>query len=458
MDKEEIGLILENQRKFFVSGKTLDISYRLENLKKLRSLILSHEEELKEALRKDFHKSGFEVMGTESRMVLTELNLSIRKLRKWSARRRVHTPLVNLIAHSYIQPQPYGLVLVMGPWNYPFLLSMEPAIGALAAGNCVVLKISQKVPNTIQIISKILNHFPKELICMVTGEHHLSDFLLNYRFDYIFFTGSTTMGKKVMSKAAENLIPLTLELGGKNPCVVASDAKLDFAARRIAWGKFINAGQTCVAPDYIVIDEKIKERFLELILKEVTKFYGEDPSASDDYCRIINSEKTIRMNSLMKEGKIITGGVTDAETCYTAPTIITDIKSDDPIMQEEIFGPILPVITYSDFSEVYSIVGRNPKSLAAYIFTGSKKLAREFMARTQSGSVAINDTVMQIASPHLPFGGIGPSGIGRYHGRKSFETFSNMRSVLDKSNLVDIFVRYPPYTKFKENVIKLLRR
>ena len=458
MDKEEIGLILENQRKFFVSGKTLDISYRLENLKKLRSLILSHEEELKEALRKDFHKSGFEVMGTESRMVLTELNLSIRKLRKWSARRRVHTPLVNLIAHSYIQPQPYGLVLVMGPWNYPFLLSMEPAIGALAAGNCVVLKISQKVPNTIQIISKILNHFPKELICMVTGEHHLSDFLLNYRFDYIFFTGSTTMGKKVMSKAAENLIPLTLELGGKNPCVVASDAKLDFAARRIAWGKFINAGQTCVAPDYIVIDEKIKERFLELILKEVTKFYGEDPSASDDYCRIINSEKTIRMNSLMKEGKIITGGVTDAETCYTAPTIITDIKSDDPIMQEEIFGPILPVITYSDFSEVYSIVGRNPKSLAAYIFTGSKKLAREFMARTQSGSVAINDTVMQIASPHLPFGGIGPSGIGRYHGRKSFETFSNMRSVLDKSNLVDIFVRYPPYTKFKENVIKLLMR
>lgn len=458
MDKEEIGLILENQRKFFNSGKTLDISYRISILKKLRSLILSHEDELKEALRKDFHKSGFEVMGTESRMVLAELNLAIRRLRRWSARRRVRTPLVNIIAHSYIQPQPYGLVLVMGPWNYPFLLSMEPALGALAAGNCVVLKVSQKVENTVLVISKILSHFPKELICLVAGEHHLSDYLLNYRFDYIFFTGSTNVGKRVMAKAAENLIPLTLELGGKNPCVVASDAKLDFAARRIAWGKFINAGQTCIAPDYLVIDEKVKDQFMELLLKEIKTFYGDNPASSNDYCRIINSEKTLRMKSLMENGKIITGGVIDAETCYTAPTIITDIKPDDPIMQDEIFGPILPVLTYSDFNEVYSIVGKNPKSLAAYIFTRSKKLAREFMSGTQSGSVAINDTIMQIASPYLPFGGIGPSGIGRYHGRKSFETFSNMRSVLDKSNLVDIFVRYPPYTKFKENVIKLLMR
>ena len=458
MDKEEIGLILENQRKFFVSGKTLDINYRLENLKKLRSLILSHEDELKKALQKDFRKPGFEVLGTESRMVLTELNLVIRKLRKWSSRQRVRTPLVNFIAHSYIQPQPYGLVLVMGPWNYPFLLSMEPVIGALAAGNCVVLKVSQKVANTVQVISKILSHFQKELIFLVTGEHNLSDFLLNYKFDYIFFTGSTSMGKKVMSKAAENLIPLTLELGGKNPCVVASDAKLDFAARRIAWGKFINAGQTCVAPDYLVIDEKVKDRFLELLIKEVKTFYSDDPVLSNDFCRIINRDKTIRMESLMKNGEIILGGVTNEETCYVAPTIITGVKPDDPVMQEEIFGPVLPVLTYSDFSEVYSIVGRNPKSLAAYIFTGSKKLAGEFMDRTQSGSVAINDTVMQIASPHLPFGGIGPSGMGRYHGRKSFETFSNMRSVMHKSNLVDIFVRYPPYTKFKENILKLLMR
>ncbi len=458
MEKEEIGLILESQKKFFATGKTLDINYRLENLKKLRALILRHEEELKEALYKDFRKSGFEVVATESRMVLSELNLTIRKLRKWSGKQRVRTPLVQFIAHSYILPQPYGQVLVMGPWNYPFLLSLEPALGALAAGNCVVLKVSQKAANTGLVISKILSHFPKELICLITGEHYLSDFLLNYKFDYIFFTGSTAVGKKVMTKAAENLTPFTLELGGKNPCVVAADAKLEFAAKRIAWGKFINAGQTCIAPDYLLIDKKVTDRFLELIVNEIKSFYGDDPSESNDYCRIINSDKTIRLESLMKSGQIITGGSTNAETHYVAPTIITDVKPEDPVMQEEIFGPILPVITFSDFSEVYSIISKNPKSLAAYIFTRSKKLAGDFLARTQSGTVAINDTIMQIATPYLPFGGIGPSGMGRYHGRISFETFSNMRSVLDKSNLLDIFIRYPPYTKFKENVIKMLMR
>lgn len=261
-----------------------------------------------------------------------------------------------------------------------------------------------------------------------------------------------------MTKAAENLTPVTLELGGKNPCVVAADAKLDYAARRIASGKFINAGQTCIAPNYLLIDSKVKDRFLELIVNELKSFYGEDPVDSKDYSRMINSGKTTRMESLMKNGKIITGGITNPEKCYVAPTIITDVKPEDPVMQEEIFGPILPVITFTDFTEIYSIISRHPKSLAAYIFTSSKKLAKEFLSKTQSGSAAVNDTVMQIASPYLPFGGIGPSGMGRYHGRKSFETFSNMRSVMEKSNLVDIFVRYPPYTNFKEKVLKLLMR
>jgi aldehyde dehydrogenase (NAD+) len=458
MDKEQVSIILENQRKFFTTGKTLDISYRLENLKKLRSLIVSYEEELKSALYKDFHKPGFEVIATESRLVLSELNLMIRKLRKWSVKHKVKTPLTQIIAHSYILPQPYGQVLILSPWNYPFLLAFEPALGALAAGNCVVLKISQKAANTADVISKILSHFPKELICLIYGEHSLSDFLLNYKFDYIFFTGNTDVGKKVMTKAAENLTPITLEMGGKNPCVVAGDARLDYAAKRIAWGKFINAGQTCIAPDYLLIDEKVKDRFLELILKEIKSFYGEDPSVSEDFCRIINSDKTVRMGSLMKNGQIITGGNFNAETCYVAPTIITEVKPDDPVMQDEIFGPILPVITFKDFSEVYSIISRHPKSLAAYFFTRNKKLVTEFMDRTQSGSVAINDTVVQIASPYLPFGGIGPSGMGRYHGRKSFETFSNMRSVLVKSNLIDIFLRYPPYTKLKERIIGWLMK
>ena len=458
MDKEEIRLILENQKKFFASGKTLDINYRLENLKKLKSLILSHENELIDALRLDFHKPPFEVLGAESRFVIAELNMTIHNLRKWSGRQRVRTSMTNLPARSYILPQPYGQVLILSPWNYPFQLSVGPAMSALAAGNCVVLKVSQKVPNTLEVISKIISHFPKELIVLVKGEHSLSDFLLNFPFDYIFFTGSPAVGKKVMTKAAENLTPITLELGGKNPCVVAADAKLGYAAKRIASGKFINAGQTCIAPDYLLIDEKVKDQFLELLVKEIKSFYGEDPAASPDYCRMVNPGKTVRMESFMKNGNILTGGITDAENCYAAPTIITGVKPEDPVMQEEIFGPVLPVITYNDFTEVYSVINRHPKSLAAYIFTTSKKLAAEFLSKTQSGSAAVNDTVMQIASPHLPFGGIGPSGIGRYHGRTSFETFSNMKSVMEKSNLLDIPVRYPPYTAFKEKMLRLLMR
>ncbi|HAX92942.1 MAG TPA: aldehyde dehydrogenase family protein [Bacteroidales bacterium] len=458
MDKEELGAILENQRKFFASGETLDLDYRLGNLKKLRSLILSHEDELKNALHKDFRKPYFEVLGTESRFTVAEINVMIRKLKKWSGRKRVRTSLVNMPARSYIQPQPYGQVLILAPWNYPFQLSMIPAMGALAAGNCVVLKVSQKVPNTLEVISKIISHFPKELIVLVKGEHSLSDFLLNFPFDYIFFTGSPAVGKKVMMKAAENLTPITLELGGKNPCVVAGDAKLSYAAKRIASGKFMNAGQTCIAPDYLIVDNKVKDRFLELLVTEIKSFYGENPAMSADYSRMVNPEKTVRMESFFKNGNIITGGIANPEDCYVAPTIITGVKPEDPVMQEEIFGPVLPVITYTDFAEVYSVINRNPKSLAVYIFTTSKKLAEEFLAGTQSGSAAVNDTVMQVASPHLPFGGIGHSGMGSYHGIKSFETFSNMRSVMEKSNLTDIPVRYPPYTSFKEKILRLLMR
>lgn len=458
MQTKDIDLILDKQKSFFRSGKTLDINYRLENLKKLRSLILSHEEELINALHKDFRKPAFEVLGSESRFVLAELNFLIRNLRKWARKKRVRTSMANFPAVSYILPQPYGQVLILSPWNYPFHLSIIPAMSALAAGNCVVLKVSRKVPDTGEFISKIISHFPKELIVLIQGEHSESDYLLNYKFDYIFFTGSTPVGRKVMARAAANLTPLTLELGGKNPCVVASDAKLVYAARRIAAGKFLNAGQTCIAPDYLLIDEKIKDRFLELLVNEIKSFYGENPAESNDYCRMVNTAKTERMGSFMKNGQIVTGGSTDNENCYVAPTIISGVQPDDPIMQEEIFGPVLPVITFMDFNEVYSVIHRNPKPLAAYIFTESKELARRFLSGTQSGSAAVNDTVMQIASTRLPFGGIGPSGIGRYHGKYSFLTFSNMRSVMEKSNLIDIPVRYPPYTKLKEKMLKLLLR
>jgi aldehyde dehydrogenase (NAD+) len=458
MEKDEIGLIIDAQRKFFATGKTFDIKYRIENLKKLRSLIVLHEQDIVDALWKDFHKPEFEVIGTESRLVIKELNLVIRKLRSWSRSRRVHTPIVHFLSHSFVAPQPYGQILILSPWNFPFLLAFMPLVGAIAAGNCVILKVSRQAPNIITVMEKILSHFPQELVTMTNGDHSISEYLLEQKFDYIFFTGSCRVGKYVMQKAAENLTPVSLELGGKNPCVVAADARLDFAAKRIAWGKFLNGGQTCVSPDYVIIDKKVKDRFLELICREIKSFYGDNPEKSDDFARVISSENVLRLSGLMKSGQIVTGGTTDAGTRYVAPTIIKDVKPGDPIMQEEVFGPVLPVIDFNEFEEVYSILAQNPKPLSTYIFTRNNKLIREFMRRTRSGNAAVNETVLQIASPYLPYGGVGSSGMGRYHGKSSFDTFSNLRSVLVKSNLFDIPVRYPPYSRLKARIVSLLLR
>lgn len=458
MEKQEIKLILDNQRNFFSAGNTLSIDFRIEILKKLRSLVISHEEEIKIALWNDFHKPDFEVISTETRFVIKEMNLAIRKLRHWSRKKRVRTPLVHFVAYSYIVPQPFGQVLILSPWNFPLQLSFMPLIGALAAGNCVVLKASRQVPNTISVMEKILDNFPKELISMINGDHAISEYLLNYNFDYIFFTGSCKTGKYVMEKASKNLTPLTLELGGKNPCVVAADAKLDFAAKRIAWGKFMNAGQTCICPDYLIIDKIIKEQFLDILAREVRLFYGEKVRESNHFARIINKDNVIRLSSLMRSGQLVCGGEYDTADCYVAPTIIKDVAPDDPIMQEEVFGPVLPVIDFENFEEVYGIIARNPKPLAAYIFTRNIRLAHKFLQKTQSGTAGINDTVIQIASPYLPYGGVGSSGLGRYHGKKSFETFSNMRSVIVKSNLLDISLRYPPYNRTKERIITFLMR
>ena len=458
MEKEEISLILETQRKFFATGKTLETKYRIEVLKKLRSLIILHEQEIVDAIWKDFHKPEFEVIATESRFVIKELNHIIRNLRSWAKQERVRTPIVHFLSHSYTVPQPYGQVLVLSPWNFPFQLSFLPMIGALAAGNCVILKGSRQAPNIIVVMEKILGNFPAGLVAMVNGDHSVSEYLLEQKFDYIFFTGSSRVGKYVMKKAAENLIPVSLELGGKNPCVVAEDARLDFAAKRIAWGKFINAGQTCICPDYLLIDKKVKDKFLELIVKEIKLFYGEDPRASNHFARVISAESVQRLSGLMKNGRIIAGGITDPSDNYVSPTVISDVKPEDPIMQEEIFGPVLPVIEFDKFSEVYGIIERNPKPLATYIFSGNKSLVREFLSRTRAGSAAVNETVMQIASPYLPYGGVGSSGMGRYHGKRSFDTFSNLRSVLVKSTLLDIPIRYPPYSAIKAKIVSFLMR
>jgi aldehyde dehydrogenase (NAD+) len=458
MEKEEIRKILDAQRKFFAEGRTLDIKYRIELLKQLRSLIIQFEPEIVEALWKDFHKPEFEVIATETRFVIKDLSHIIRNLQKWSRRRRVRTPIVHFLSWSYVLPQPYGQVLILSPWNFPFQLAFMPLIGALAAGNCVTIKMSQQVPNIVTVMEKLLDNLPKEVVAVTNGDHSISDYLLDYKFDYIFFTGSSRIGKYVMKKAAENLIPLSLELGGKNPCIVASDARLDFAARRIAWGKLINGGQTCICPDYVIVDKRVKDEFLKLLTNEIYNFYGSDPKASSHFSRIINQDSVKRLAAFMQKGVIVTGGVADSDSCYVAPTIISDIKPEDPIMQEEIFGPVLPVLEYENFSEVYNIIEQNPKPLATYIFSRNKSLIKEFLMKTKAGTAGVNETVMQIASSYLPYGGVGPSGLGRYHGKKSFETFSNMRSVLEKSNLFDIWVRYPPYSTLKTNIIRLLMR
>ena len=411
-----------------------------------------------DSLWKDFHKPEFEVIATESRFVIKELNYTISKLKRWTRNRRVRTPIVHFLSYSYVSPQPCGQVLILSPWNFPFQLAFMPLVGALAAGNTIILKASGQVPEIGKVMYKILNHFPKEVVAMIDGDHSVNDYLLDQKFDYIFFTGSPRVGKYVMKKASEHLTPVSLELGGKNPCVIAADARLDYAAKRIAWGKFINCGQTCVSPDYVLIDKKVRDQFLQLIKKEISAFYGDNPGKSNDFARVISSASVERLSELIKCGQIVIGGTTDPVTRYVAPTVIKDVKPGDPIMGEEIFGPVLPVIDFEEFDEIYKIIEQNPKPLATYIFSRNKKLIREFLSKTQSGNASVNETVMQIASPYLPYGGIGPSGIGRYHGKKSFETFSNMRSVLVKSNLLDIWLRYPPYSKFKTKIVSFLMR
>jgi acyl-CoA reductase-like NAD-dependent aldehyde dehydrogenase len=458
MGNDTISAILENQRIFFASGKTLDIEFRLEILKKLHNLILQYEPEIKEALWNDFHKPAFEVIATETRFIIKELNLAISKLKRWSTPRKARTPLVHFIAHSRVIPQPYGQVLVLSPWNYPFQLALLPVLGALAAGNCVVMKVSQQVPHSTAVMKKIIDHFPPELIAMLNGDHTVSEQLLNHKFDYIFFTGSCKTGKYVMEKAAVNLTPVSLELGGKNACVIAADARLDFAARRIVWGKFMNAGQTCIAPDYLLVDRKVKEKFLDHIKKEIISSFGTNPEDSPDFARIISSNNVGRLEALLRHGDIVTGGKCDHEGRFVAPTVIKNVKVSDPIMEEEIFGPLLPVIDFEDISEVYAIIDQHPKPLAVYIFSRNKRLIRDFLSRTRSGTAAVNDTVIQIASPYLPYGGVGCSGLGKYHGKKSFETFSNMRSVITKSNLIDFPIRYPPYTNLKIKLLNLIMR
>ncbi|KEI86513.1 aldehyde dehydrogenase [Clostridium botulinum] len=453
---ENIRNILEKQKSFFDKGYTKDINFRIEALKKLKHNIKINENNIFKALKIDLNKSEFETFITEIGIVYDEINGAIKNIKKWSKPKKVKTPITNFLASSYIYNEPYGVALIMSPWNYPFQLIMAPLVGAISAGNCVLLKPSELAIETEKVIVKIIKDtFSDEYIGVITGGIEESTTLLKEKFDYIFYTGGINVGKIVMRAAAEHLTPITLELGGKSPCIVDKDANIDLAARRIAWGKFLNAGQTCVAPDYLVVHRNIKEKLISSIENYIVEFFGENTFESEDYPRIINERHFKRLEGYLKEGKIVSGGNTDINNLYIEPTIIEGINFENRIMEEEIFGPIFPVIEFENIDKVIDIVKNNPKPLALYYFSENKEKQEFIIKNISFGGGCINDTIMHLSTSTLPFGGVGSSGIGGYHGRASFDTFSHKKSILKKSNLIDVKIRYAPF-KGKINLAKRL--
>jgi aldehyde dehydrogenase (NAD+) len=446
--------ILQRQRNFFKTGKTKEIDFRLQQLKALKQAVLDRQAAVLEALQADLRKPGFEAYLTEVGVV-QEIDYAIKHLRSWAKPKSVPVPLQFQPGKARILSEPLGVVLIIAPWNYPFQLMISPLVGAIAAGNCAVLKPSELAPQTSRLMAEIVQQiFDPAYITVVEGEVETSQALLAEKFDHIFFTGGTAIGKIVMQAAAQHLTPVTLELGGKSPCIVDADTDLETTAKRIAWGKFINAGQTCIAPDYLLVDRRIKTPLLDTITNYIREFYGDDPAQSPDYARIISPKHFTRLASLLDNGKVIVGGQTNESDHYIAPTVLDAVSPDAPIMQEEIFGPILPVVEYDTIEAAIDLINAKPKPLALYLFTKNKNLQDQVLNATSSGNACINDTVMQVGVSDLPFGGVGESGIGSYHGKASFDTFSHQKSVLFKPFWLDVKWRYAPY---KDN-IKLLKR
>ena len=442
-----IESILRMQRQFFDSRQTFDIDTRLQGLRRLREAILAHEEDINAALKEDLGKSASESYMCETGMTLAELSDQIRHLRRRARPRRRMSNLANFPSSARAVFEPYGVVLVMSPWNYPFMLCMEPVIGAIAAGNCCVVKPSAYSPATSAVIHTILSEvFPPEYVAVVEGGRAENAALLEQRFDYIFFTGGVTVGRLVMEKAAVHLTPVTLELGGKSPCIVTADCDLKVAARRIVFGKFLNCGQTCVAPDYLLVDQSVKEPLLALIQKEIARQYGPDPLANPDYGKIINRKHFDRLCGLIDPAKVVCGGQTQPDALRIAPTLLDPVQPGDAVMQEEIFGPLLPVLTYKSLDQAVQFIQSREKPLALYLFTRNRKAERLFAEYVSFGGGCVNDTILHLSVPSLGFGGVGRSGMGSYHGRKSFETFSHEKSILKKPFWPDLPLRYQPYT------------
>jgi aldehyde dehydrogenase (NAD+) len=453
-----IQTILTSQRQFFASGKTLDISFRIEQLKKLKSILVTHEAEIAAALKKDLNKSEMEGIVSEVLLVTEELDYIIKNLKSWTRPQKVPSPFpLCWPGRSTIQYQPYGSVLIIGPWNYPFMLVISPLIGAMCAGNCAIIKPSELASHTQNLILKLINqNFPSEYIVAIPANSQEMNILLKEKFDYIFFTGGTQIGKIIMQAAAQHLTPVTLELGGKSPCIVDETANLDFAARRIIWAKLMNAGQVCLAPDYLFVHSSCKNALIDKLKQAIIRFYGENPEKSASYCRIINKKHFERIKKLMAAGNILFGGQTNEDDLYISPTLIDSISFSDPIMQEEIFGPLLPIISYDKTEELITAIKTLAKPLALYLFTKNKIFEKTILEKISFGGGCVNDCVLQVANYHLPFGGVGDSGIGSYHGKYSLETFSHRKSIFTKSWMIDIDLAYPPYTARKLSWLKRL--
>ena len=450
--------IFNNQKKYFIEGNTRSVISRIEVLKKLRQVILENEDEINEALKSDLNKSKFEAYATEIGFVLEEIRHHINKLKGWAKPKRSATPITNFPASSYTVSEPLGTVLIIAPWNYPFQLLIAPLIGAISAGNTAILKPSEISTNTSIVLEKLINNnFNRGAIVVIEGDAKVTQALLKLKFDHIFFTGSPRVGGIIMQEAAKNLIPVTLELGGKSPCIVDKDANIQLSAKRIAWGKLINAGQTCIAPDYFLVHSSIKDLFISELKKVIIGFFGVDAYQSPDYPRIINKANVERLATLIQNSKIAYGGDIRKDDNYFEPTIIDEVTMEMPIMQQEIFGPLFPILTFDSIEEVINIVVSKPKPLALYFFSKSKKQQRKIIKNISAGGVTVNDVIMHIASNKLPFGGVGNSGIGNYHGRFSFDTFSNSKPVVYKQTWLDIPIRYAPYGN-KLKILKWLMR
>ena len=456
MTNEQIAAIVQRQRKFFESGATLPVAYRIDALKKLRNALMDNEDAIARALQEDLGKSSTEGFMCETGLVISEISYLLRHIRSFAKEQTVPTPIVQFHSRSYKKPSPYGVSLIMSPWNYPLLLTLDPLADALAAGNTAVIKPSAYSPATSALLKELIEGiFPAEYVTVVTGGRAENTCLLEQKFDYIFFTGSKAVGKTVLEKAAAHLTPVTLELGGKSPCIVHRSANLKLAAKRIVFGKYLNCGQTCVAPDYILCDRAVKDQFLECLKAEIRAQYGQDFRTNPTYGKIVSRKHFDRIVNLIDQQKVLAGGGYDADALKIEPTVLAPITWEDKVMQEEIFGPVLPILTFDSIDEVIKTVGSHDKPLALYIFAQDKAVINEVTSRCSYGGGCVNDTIIHLATSAMGFGGVGESGMGSYHGKTGFDAFTHYKSIVDKKTWLDLPMRYQPYKRLYDKMIRL---